>query len=108
MPNPQYISFSATGTTVPAPLDWTLVPFNASFSVDLAGNATGTFTIQYTLQNPENGTSLVVWHNDANVANSTTNLVGNYMFPVRAIQLVVSGLSSGGTGTLSVLQGLPV
>lgn len=105
---PNYLSFTTTGTTAPIILDWTVVPFNASFAVDLAGSATGTVTVQFTLQDVSNGTSLVVWHNDANVANATSNLVGNYMFPVRAIQLVVSSLSANGTGTFSVLQGLPV
>ena len=105
---PVYQSFTATGTSVPVFLDWTVVPFNASFAVDLAGSATATVTVQFTLMDPSNGTSLVVWHNDANVANATSNLVGNYMFPVKAIQLVVSSLSANGTGTFSVLQGLPV
>lgn len=108
MANPVYLAFTAAGTTAPVTLDWTVVPFNASFAVDLAGNATGTFTVQYTLQDVSNGTGLVTWHNDANVASATSTLVGNYMFPVRAIQLIVSNLSASGTGTFSVLQGLPV
>ena len=102
------LSFNAVGTTAPILLDWTLVPFNASFAVDLNGATTSTFTVQYTLSNIENGTANGIWHNDANVASSQTTYVGNYMFPVRAVQLVVSNLSANGSGTFNVIQGLPV
>jgi hypothetical protein len=108
MGNPVYQTFSATGTGTPVFLDWTQPVFNASFAVDFSGAATGTFTVQYTLQDASNGTTSAVWHNDANVAASTNTFVGNYMFPVRAIQLIMSGLSASGTGTFSVLQGIPV
>ena len=108
MGNPVYQAFTATGTGSPIFLDWTQPVFNASFAVDLFGNATGTFTVQYTLGDVTAGTTFAVWHNDANVSSSTATFVGNYMFPVRAIQLVVSSLSASGTGTFSVLQGIPV
>jgi len=108
MGNAVDLAFNSVGTTVPVNLDWTVVPFNASFAVNLAGNATGTFTVQYTLQNPSNGTGLINWYNDANVASSTSTFVGNYMFPVQAVRLVMSSLSTNGTGAFSVLQGLPV
>lgn len=103
---PVYQSITATGTGTPVTVDWTLTPPNLSFAVDLAGAATGTFTVQYTLMDV-NGTNTPVWHNDATLVNATTNLVGNYVFPVRAVRLITSSLSANGTGVFSVLQGLP-
>ncbi len=108
MGNPSYQTVNSTGTTSPVCMDWTLVPFNASFAVELQGNTTATFAVQYTLDDV-NGAGTVTWFNDANVgANSTTSAAGNYIAPVRSLRLNTSTLSASGTIQFVVLQGLPV
>lgn len=105
---PSYQTVNSTGTTDPVVMDWTLVPFNASFAVELQGATTATFAVQYTLDDV-NGTNTVKWFNDANVgANSTSSAAGNYVAPVRALRLNTSALSASGSIIFAVLQGLPV
>ncbi len=89
-------------------MDWTLVPFNASWAVNLQGNATGTFKVEFTLDDV-NGSITPTWFTDANApANTTTSVSGNYISPVRSLRLNCSALSSGGSINFVVLQGLPV
>ncbi len=107
MSNPVYQLTNAAGTAAPVVLDWTLVPFNASFAVEMQGASTGTFGVQYTLDDINSGTPK--WFYDSNVGQgSTAVFVGNYIAPVRAIRLETTDLSSGGSIIFAVLQGLPV
>lgn len=101
MPSYQTFTSAVTGTAVF--LDWTCVPFNASFAVEIK-SGTATFGVQFTLDDPD---SSPTWIGDVNVpAGTATTSVGNYMFPVRAVRCVVSAI--GGTTQFAVLQGLPV
>jgi hypothetical protein len=90
-------------------LDWTQPVFNVSFAYELQGSSTASFSIQFTLDDV-NGTAIVpTWFEDANVAaSSTTSVAGNYMFPIRAVRHITSGLSANGSAVFAVLQGLPV
>ena len=107
MGNPTYMLVNATGTAAPVILDWTLVPFNASFAVEMQGNTTATFGVQFTLDDPTTATPK--WFYDSNVGqNSTATFVGNYIAPVRAVRLETVSLTSGGSIIFAVLQGLPV
>ena len=107
MGNPVYQLTSAVGTATPISLDWTISPFNASFAVELQGNTTAQFGVQYTLDDV-NGTITPTWFYDSNVGqNSTASAAGNYMFPVRSVRLVTANLSANGTIVFAVLQGLP-
>lgn len=109
MGNPNYQSISATGTGTPVILDWTVVPFNVSFAVELQGSSTATFGVQYTLDDVNDGSRSATWYYDSNVGSGTTGtFVGNYMFPVRAVRLETTALSANGSIVFAVLQGLPV
>jgi len=104
---PSYQRINATGTTNPVMLDWTLVPFNASYAVTLT-TGTGTYKVQFTLDDP-NSTATVTWFDDVNApANSTTNIAGNYIAPVQAVRLNCSSLGNSAVMQFAVLQGLPV
>jgi hypothetical protein len=112
---PIYQQFNGTATGTAVILDWAVVPFNASFALELQ-NGTGQFGVQYTLDDPNAAidglttSTTVTWYSDANAgpsnANSTT---GNYLFPVRALRVQVSSASNTGTFSMqfAVLQGLP-
>lgn len=101
-------TINATGTSSAICLDWTLVPFNASFAVALQGSSTGVFKIQYSLDDV-NTVASPTWFDDANVgANSSASAVGNYIAPIRFLRANTSALSGGGSFTFTVLQGLPV
>lgn len=101
-------TINSTGTSSAICMDWTLVPFNASFAVALVGNTTANFKIQYSLDDL-NTVASPTWFDDANVgANTTGSSVGNYIAPVRFLRANTSAISSGGSFTFTVLQGLPV
>lgn len=109
MANPVYQLISANGTGTPVSLDWTQPVFNASFAYELQGSSTATFSVQYTLDDVNGTTITPTWFEDANVAaNSTASVVGNYMFPIRAVRHITSGLSANGSAVFAVLQGIPV
>ena len=50
--NPTYIPITTTGTYNFWP-DYVQSPFNLSFAVELAGGTTGTYTVSYTLDDPQ-------------------------------------------------------
>lgn len=126
MPISQLLTGTTNGTSVgtAVTLDWTQTPFNVSVAVELLAG-TGSFGIQYTLDNVNNvatgtalpleaypgGTTTVTWFNDANIGTaSTVSTTGNYMFPVQALRCVVNTAFTNSTGTFSlqfvVLQGV--
>lgn len=108
MGNPIVQTITGTGTSSPICMDWTLVPFNASFAVALVGNSTANFGVQYTLDDV-NAVASPQWFYDTNVgANSTGSAAGNYIAPVRFLRCNTSAISGGGSFTFTVLQGLPV
>jgi hypothetical protein len=114
-----YQQVLGTGIATAIILDNAQTPFNASFAVELLAG-TASFGVQFTLDdlNSASGTALplpgqsvnttVTWFNDVNApAGSTTSVVGNYMFPIRALRVNVA---SGGPTTVlqfAVLQGYP-
>ncbi len=107
--NSQLITATGTGTAIG--LDWTQPVFNASFAYELQGSTTATFSVQFTLDDVNNTSvvSTATWFEDANVAaSSTASVVGNYMFPIRFIRHITSGLSNNGSAVFVVLQGIPV
>lgn len=108
MPIYQIVNGTTTGTAVI--LDWTQTPFNASLAVSIL-NGTGTFTAQYTLDNPNaaidqgSASTTVTWFNDVNIALASANIAGNYMFPVRALRLAVQSSAATGQFQFAVIQG---
>lgn len=115
-----YQTINATGIATALIVDWAVVPFNTAIAIEVQ-NGTGTFKVQYTLNNPNiaidgaypgylgtAANTTVTWFDDVNIpASSTTSLSGNYMFPVRALRVNVA--SAGATMQLqfSVVQGYP-
>lgn len=103
---------AATNTAVI--LDWSQSPFNTSFAVTLlAGTTSISYGVQYTLDNPNAATdqgaatTTVTWFNDVNVGvGSTTNLAGNYMFPVRALRCNVATATATTIVQFAVIQGV--
>ena len=98
MTTPIYQQITATGTATAIILDTAQTPFNVSAAVELQ-SGTGTFSIQYTLDNPNAAidwgapgylnparNTTVTWFNDVNVATTSASGVTNYMFPVQALR----------------------
>ncbi len=73
-------------------------PFNVGFGVIVTG--TVNYTVQHTFDDPAVGFS--TWFSHPTVANETTNMDGNYAFPVTGIKLLVN--SGDGTATLKLIQ----
>lgn len=121
---PIYQLFSGASLTntnsTPVIVDWAVVPFNLSFALELLAG-TGTFGLQYTLDNPNfnvdytspygnyaSGTSTVTWFADINTGTSTTaSVVGNYAFPIRALRVAFGTTGASMSLQLAILQGLP-
>lgn len=123
---PIYQLFNGTTTGTAILMDLTQSPFNVSVSCELLAG-TGSFGIQYTLNNPNllassstavplvaspAGTTTVTWFNDANIGTaSTVSTTSNYMFPVFALRAVVNTAFANSTGNfslqVSIIQGYP-
>ncbi len=92
--------------------DWMQNPFN--IGIQTVVTQTATFNVEHTLDNIEvipqlgpfsanaNATTAanVTWIANPGIASATTNLNGNYAYPVRAIRVNV--LSSAATGIVTV------
>ena len=111
MANPRYLTLSSVTTSTGLNLDTGQSPFNVSVAV--TGSSSGTFgyTVQYTLDDQQWLTSIKstrapVWFNDANLVALSSNATGNYMFPVAAVRLDSTAISSA-VLTMCVVQGNP-
>jgi len=92
---------STTGAQAPFALDWRIVPFSASYLVSFDGSATGSVTVDTTLDNVNDPNITPVW-----VASSaiTTTTLAAISSPAQFIRVNISSLS-GGTLTFKLLQG---
>lgn len=108
MGNPVYQTINSTGTSTPVSLDWTLVPFNAAFAVELQGNTTATYKVEFTLDNVNDNTTATWFESISAPANSTTSLYGTFTAPVTFTRVNCSALSANGTIRFAVVQGIPV
>lgn len=105
MANPIYIPITATGT-FNTYLDTTQSPFNMSYAVELAAGTTGTYTVNYTLDDPNDPNWTPVWIPDPiNGAAQTTSQGGFYDWSIRGLQVVFSALGGSNSARLAVLQG---
>lgn len=111
MANPRYITMSSVATSTNINLDTRQSPFNVSVAV--TGSSSGTFgyTVQYTLDDAQwlaniGSTRAQVWFNDVNLVALSSNGTGNYMFPVAAVRLNSTAVSSAAI-TMCVIQGGP-
>ena len=83
------------------PMNHHCQPFNVAFGVRTGG--TLTYSVQHTFHNVQSGGSAVAFTH-ADVSLKSTNLDGNYAFPVRAIRLTVNTVAVSGTAILEVIQ----
>ena len=96
-------TYAATGTQVPVSIDWRDdVPGAITAQVIFNAGASGSSTIEYTLDNASDPSVTPVWTTlGAALAASGALVIG---FPVQFIRLNVASLA-GGTLTFKVLQG---
>jgi hypothetical protein len=102
-----YQTVTGVGVSNPVPLDNYISPFNVGFGNAVTGTAT--YSIQHTFDdvfaagfNP----STAVWYNHPTVAAQTTNMDGNYAFPVAAVRLNLTS-GSGSVTTTFIQAGRP-
>src|SRR5882762_966398 len=117
MPNPQYVTLTSVSCSVTCALDYRQKgPFNASVAVTGSSSGTFSYTVLYTLDDPQwlaslgpgLGSSLSsrtpVFFADANLGAASSNGTSNYMFPVAGIRLSLTAVSSAQV-TMCVIQG---
>jgi hypothetical protein len=102
MANPVYIPITATGTFATYP-----EAANLTYAVELAAGTTGTYTLQYTLDDPNDATWTPVWLTDpTNGVAQTASAGGFYDFRIRGLRVVFSALGGTASARLAVLPGL--
>lgn len=107
MPLSHYVTYPSgtTGAQTSINMDPSIAPFNASVAVWLV--STGTYAIQYSLDNYDVSDANSRWFDDANLPTGTAaSGVTNYMFPVTKIRINIA--ASGGNIELKVLQGYTI
>lgn len=91
----------ATGSQTPISLDWRIVPFSVSYAVIYDGSATGSVTVDTTLDNVNDPNITPVWNSSADI---TTTTFASITAPVQFVRVSITSLSAG-TLTFKVLQG---
>ncbi len=117
MPNPQYVTLTGVSCSQTINLSYRRsTPFNASVAVTGSSSGTFTYSVLYTLDDPQFlsnlgpglGSSLnsrtPVFFPDANLTAVASNGTTNYMFPVAGVRLSLTAVSSA-TVTMCVIQG---
>lgn len=105
MANPAYATITATGT-YDFWCDYTQSPFNMSYAVEFESGTTGTYTVNYTLDDPNDPTWTPIWLPDPTNGNAQTASQGGfYSFPIRGIQVIFSALGGTGVARFARIQG---
>lgn len=94
----QTVSKTGTGSSSALVMNTNISPFNVGFGVIVDG--TVDYTVQHTFDDPAVG--FTTWFSHPTVAGETTNVDGNYAFPVTGVKLLVN--SGSGTATLKLIQ----
>lgn len=106
-----YTPITATGTYA-VYLDYLVTPPNTSYAVEFAAGTTGTFTVSYTLDDPNPGVGspnvgwTPIWLNDPSAIAQTGSLSGTFQFPIRGIRVVFAALGGSASAMFAVLQGM--
>lgn len=88
---------SGVGTTPALPMDFRSQNFNIGFGCEVTG--TVTYSVQHTFDDVYSiPAGSLVWFNHEFVNGVTTNMDGNYAFPIRAMRLNVTA----GTGSVTI------
>lgn len=105
MANPSYTPITATGTYAYY-TDFFQSPFNLSYAVEFAAGTTGSYTVSYTLDDPNDLSWTPVWVADpTNGTAQTATQGGFYSFPVRGLRVIFSALGGSASARLAVIQG---
>ncbi len=107
MANPIIVGMSGSGGAVTAtiPVDPAANPFSLSYAVELAAGATGSFSVFYSLDDPNDATWTPVWFSDLTLgAAQTASVSGGYSRPIRQLRVAFTALT--GSARVIVLQGL--
>jgi hypothetical protein len=100
------VTLSSVTVSKPIPLNVYADPFNVGLGVKLSSGAVLTYTVEHTFDDVQSASfspATAAWYPNASINAATTNLDGNYAFPVTAIRLNVTAYTSG-TATLTVIQ----
>jgi len=106
---PIQMRVTGTGNSTAIIPDFMQNPFNVSIGC-VAGTASVTFDVQHcfdytTVFSPTwNGSSSVTWFNNSGITAATTNVSGNYAFPVAAIRLHVGTAVATSTVDITITQ----
>ena len=94
----QIVSKTGAGSTSPIVINTNTNPCNIGFGVIVSG--TVDYTIQHTFDDPAVG--FTTWFPHPTIDGESTNMDGNYAFPITGVRLTVN--SGGGTATLKLVQ----
>lgn len=94
----QTVSRTAAGSSSALVMNTNISPFNVGFGVVVTG--TVTYSVQHTFDDPAVG--FTTWFSHPTVAGETTNMDGNYAFPVTGIKVLVT--AGDGTATMNLIQ----
>jgi hypothetical protein len=116
MANPNRQAITAIGAATPIGLDYWQSPFNVSIEVDVSQAVGAVYSVQYTMddifgynsQTPGVSVANPLWTTDVNLPIGTAvSGHSNYLFPIMAVRIVPTVLTSG-TIYFKVLQGMGV
>jgi hypothetical protein len=93
------VSQTGSGNSAAIGTDLYISPFNVGFGVVVA--STVDYTVQHTFDNLQT-TASPTWFDHPTIDGESTNMDGNYAFPVAGIRVKVN--SGGGTATLTAIQ----
>jgi len=106
MANPIYVPITATGTFAKY-LDFMQSPASISYAVEFAAGTTGTFTVSYTLDDPNDTTWTPIWIADpVNGSAQTSSVGGVYVGPIRGLRVIFSALGGSNSARFAILQGM--
>lgn len=94
----QIVSKTGAGSTSPIVINTNTNPCNIGFGVIVSG--TVDYTVQHTFDDPATG--FTTWFPHPTIDGESTNMDGNYAFPITGVRLTVN--SGGGTATLKLVQ----
>lgn len=98
-------SYTTTGTKGSINLDPAIAPFSVNVVCTLVGAATGTYSLQYSLDPMTVADADALWLTSGDIPIGTATSAGSFlMSPVSRIRPVIAAIS--GTLTIQTLQGL--
>jgi hypothetical protein len=108
--NPSYTTM-ATATTYRVFVDWSQTPFNLTAVVEVPSGTTISWTMQYTVDDPNNFQNETAWTtlwiaDPTNGTSQTTTKASFWSNPITGLQVTVGSIS-GGVARFAVLQGMP-